>query len=110
MESLEESVAVNQRDIAVIRRREKGSAANKSEGRSKAKMRRQRLRVANGRAALMVEELYGEAGIDGGLIWIVGWSIHLIEAEAAKQRGLIGKDWMDTRGEVDGVADHLGQL
>ena len=53
-------------------------------------MRGEAARVGNARVALVIEELDGEAGIDGRLVGISNGAGDLVQAEAREQLGLVG--------------------
>src|SRR5260221_13530166 len=78
IERLKKSVAKRERHIGVIRGGENRGTPNEAEGRRKAEIRRYRARIANRRAALMVEEIYPECRGNLRLVRICRRPPHLV--------------------------------
>ena len=89
IERLKKSVAKRERHIGVIRGGEDRCAANEAEGSRKAEIRRYRARVAQRRAALMVEEIHAECRVNCRLVRICRRPAHLVEAESAEKIRLV---------------------
>ena len=105
IEGREKSIAVTDGGLDVIGRREKWRGANVSERGCKTQVRRKRSGIFDGGVALVIEELYAESGIDGGLIGIGDRAIDLVQAEAREQGGFVGQTVVDADGELIGVGD-----
>src|SRR5262249_28559156 len=84
-------------------------AANPTEGSLGEQARGDRACVLDSGIALMVEELYGKVGIDCSLVRIRERTIHLIQAEAGEQVGLVGDAVIDSNRELVGPRRYLGR-
>src|SRR5882724_10817836 len=85
IERLKKSVAKRERHIGVICGGENRCTPNEAEGSHKAEIRRYRARVADRRAALMVEEIYAECRVNCRLVRVRRRPAHLVEAESAEK-------------------------
>src|SRR5205823_4702312 len=103
------SVAESKSRLRVIRRRKKRRAANVAERSFRGQVRRNRSRIFDPRIALMIEKLNAEAGINRGLIGIVGRPGDLIQAEARKQRSLVGNAMVHADRELIRARGHFGR-
>ena len=92
----------------MVRCRKKWRAADVSKTRCEAQMRRDGSGVSGGGIALVVEEIYAKAGINRGLIRIRRRTVHLIQAEACKQRCLVGHLVIDPHGKLVRVGHDFG--
>src|SRR5882757_8586045 len=89
IERLKKSVAKRERHIGVICGGENRCAAHEAEGSHKAEVWCDRARVAQRRAALMVEEIYAECRVNRRLVRICRRPAHLVEAESAEKIRLV---------------------
>ena len=65
--------------------------------------------IFHGGVALVIEESDAKARVDRGLIRVRGGPVHLVQAEAGKQRGFVGDAVIDAHGKLIGVGDDLGR-
>ena len=88
--------------LGVIGSGKERRAANVAEGSLRAEVRAEGSCVTHAGVALMIEELDGKAGIEGGLIGIGDRSGHLVQAEAREQLGFAGDPVVGSDGKLIG--------
>src|SRR5580765_4098151 len=92
----------------MIAGREKWGTADVSKRSFRNQAGRNRARVFHSRIALMIEEPYGEAGIERNLIGIRFRPSDLVQAESGHQVGFVGNTMIDADRKLIGIGVDLG--
>src|SRR6516165_7038388 len=102
-----QAIAEGQGRIGGILRWKNRGAAYIAKGGAKVQAGRECTIVVNCDDALVIEEIYTKTGINRGLVRIRGWTVHLVEAEAAKQSGLVREMMVHADRKLIGIGDDL---